>query len=256
MTTKCISISKNKSINKDKGGSKGTQEGLPPICDFVIDELSKLADAKKAVEMAAYMKTQMPFYGVQKPERLPIIRQIKKDFRPESQKSYEENVLALWALEHREAKYIAINYAESFPEFVTAKSMDLYERLIREGAWWDFVDAISSHLAGEAYLKERKELKGKIDTWSKDKNMWIRRASILVHLSHKDDTDCKQLFALCTRLSHEKEFFIQKAIGWALREYSKTNPEEVKRYLKANQHSLSPLSFREGAKHLLKEGKF
>lgn len=218
----------------------------------VASELRKLADSKKAVEMAAYMKTEMPFYGVQKPWRIPILRQIKKEFSPGNIKEYKSNVLALWSQAHREEKYIAINYAAFYPEFIIRDSLPLYERMIREGAWWDFVDAISSDLVGEAYLKDAKTIRPIITKWSKDKDMWVRRATLISHLHHKDKTDADFLFGLCLRLAHEKEFFIQKGIGWALREYSKTNPKAVRKFLKDNKNILAPLSYREGAKHLLR----
>ncbi len=221
---------------------------------FVCGELKKAADHKKAIEMAAYMKTDMPFYGVQKPDRMPILREMKRSFKPASSKEYTEAVLALWNDSHRETKYCAINFAESFPDFVCADSIPLYERLIREGAWWDFVDAISANLVGEAYLKERRKMKALINKWSKDKDMWIRRASLLCHLHHKKDTDQEQLFSVCLKLAPEREFFIQKGMGWALREYSKSDPKAVKDFLKANKEVLSPLTYREAAKHILRQG--
>lgn len=222
------------------------------LSDYVAKELRALADAKKAVEMAAYMKTKMPFYGVQKPDRVPILREIKKQFKPADQRAYTDSVLSLWTQPHREEKYFAINYAASFPQFITLDSLPLFEQLIREGAWWDFVDAISSDLVGEAYHKQRKQIKPIMNDWSKDDDMWMRRASLLCHLRHKSDTDEQQLFAFCLRLGHEKEFFIQKGMGWALREYSKTSPAAVKKFLKENKDRLSALTYREGMKHLLR----
>ncbi|MBX9685573.1 MAG: DNA alkylation repair protein, partial [Candidatus Obscuribacterales bacterium] len=217
-------------------------------------ELQRLSDPKKAVEMAAYMKTDMPFYGVQKPDRLPLLKVMKNSFRPASASEYRDTVLLLWQQPHREEKYLAINYAELFEEHVCLESMDLYEQMIREGAWWDFVDAISINLVGHVYLKERKALKSLMNKWNKDKDMWIRRSSLLVHIHHKKETDEEQLFEHCLRLAHEKEFFIRKAIGWALREHSKTNPRAVKKFLKDKRDLLSNLSYREAAKHLIKVG--
>lgn len=224
------------------------------LLQFVKAELEACADSKKAVEMAAYMKTSMPFYGVQKPQRLPIIRQFKEQYAASDFDSYRDSVLCLWRRPHREEKYLAINYAEAFPEFISSEALSLYEQLIREGAWWDFVDPVAINLVGEAYLQERRKLKPEIEKWSTDDDLWMRRASIICQLHHKDDTDEKQLYKLCSRLSHEKEFFIQKAIGWALREHAKTAPESVAAYLKENAGRLAPLSFREASKHLQKEG--
>ena len=220
----------------------------------VQDRLQTLADPVKAVEMAAYMKTDMPFYGVQKPDRQPIMKELKANFAPANQADYEAAVLALWRVKQREAKYIAINYAGLFRQYVGPQSLPLYERLIREGQWWDFVDAISSDLLGRALLNYPDQVRPVIDNFSNDEDFWIRRASLLAHLGHKEQTSHKDLFAYCKKMAHEKEFFIRKAIGWSLREYSKSEPERVRRFLVENKTRLSPLSLKEGAKYLAKMG--
>jgi 3-methyladenine DNA glycosylase AlkD len=213
-----------------------------------------LADAEKAPAMMAYMKTDMPFYGIQKPDRVPVYKEIKKQFVPESQKEYEECVLALWRLPHREEKYAALDYAQQFKDFKNHRSLPLYERLVREGAWWDFVDVIAIVLVGDALMSERAKVRKDMDRFVKDKDMWIRRTALLCQNHHKKETDQEQLFDYCARLSHEKEFFIRKAIGWALREYSYTSPKSVMNFLKANKNNLSVLSYREGAKGLIRKG--
>jgi len=218
----------------------------------VASALERLRDPGKAAEMAAYMKTDMPFYGVQKPDRIPILREIKKSFKPADKNEYADAVLALWGQPHREEKYLAINYAACFPQFIVSDSMPLYERLIRDGAWWDFVDGVSGELVGEAYLTERKLIKPIIDNWSNDPDKWIRRSALICQLHHKAETDYEQLFAFCLKMASEKEFFIQKAIGWALREYSKTDPKAVRRFLSRSKIVLSPLSYREAARILTK----
>jgi 3-methyladenine DNA glycosylase AlkD len=220
----------------------------------VQGRLKEHADPVKALEMAAYMKTDMPFYGVQKPDREPIIKELKANFAPASQADYEAAVLALWRLKHREEKYMAINYAGLFRQYVSPASLPLYERLIREGQWWDFVDAISSDLLGGALLNYPQQVRPVVEDFSNDNDFWIRRASLLAHLGHKKETSHKHLFAYCKKMAHEKEFFIRKGIGWALREYSKSEPERVVRFLRENRTTLSPLSLREGAKHLAKVG--
>ncbi len=224
------------------------------VAKHVAQSLEELRDPDKAAGMAAYMKTDMPFYGVQKPERIEILRDLKKNFKPATATDYADGVLSLWSQPHREEKYFAINYAHMFREFVVLDSMPIYERMIREGAWWDFVDPLSVDLVGGVYMRERKVLKPLMNRWSKDKDKWIRRSSLLCHLHHKHDTDYEQLFAQCLLLAAEKEFFIQKAIGWALREYSKSNPKAVKTFLRQNNAVLSALSYREGAKHLIRTG--
>ncbi|HEY9718777.1 MAG TPA: DNA alkylation repair protein [Trichormus sp.] len=225
-----------------------------PIVQFVQERFRAKADAGKAVEMAAYMKTEMPFYGVQKPDRLPIYKELAKAFLPQNRKDYERNILSLWSQPHREEKYAALEYACMFPTHVTAGSLPLYEELIRSGAWWDFVDVVAINLVGHAFLNNRKAIKGTINAWSGDADMWIRRTSLICHNHHKRDTDQTQLFKTCLKLSDEKEFFIRKAIGWALREYSYVDPKAVQEFVLANRNRLSPLSFKEGTKQLVRSG--
>ncbi len=224
------------------------------IAQFVHEKLSALANAEKAAEMAAYMKTDMPFYGVQKPERLPIIKEFKPQFSPATFAEYQANVLALWQQPNRESKYLAINYAELFPQFITIEALPLYERMVREGSWWDYTDPIASHLTGAVLLAEEQTVRPIVDQYLADDDFWIRRTALLAHLGHKDKTSHKHLFSYCRTLAHEKEFFIRKAIGWALREYSKSAADKVRQFLAENKGKLSSLSYNEGAKHLIKVG--
>jgi 3-methyladenine DNA glycosylase AlkD len=217
---------------------------------FVQDELRKRGDPAKAVQMAAYMKTDMPFHGVQKPDREPVYRALRTAFVPGSSKRYADSVAALWTLPYREEKYAAIEYAIRHSKFIALDAMPLYERMIREGAWWDLVDPVATILVGRVLLEYRAEAARIMEKWIVDSDMWIRRAAILAHLKHKEKTDEQQLFAHCLRLSGEREFFIRKAIGWALREYAKTSPAAVSAFLRAHRDALSPLSLREASKHL------
>lgn len=220
------------------------------LSKFVAEAFAAEADPSKAKEMAAYMKTDMPFYGVQKPQRLPVYKEMKRRFRPDSRKQYEENVLSLWNQKHREEKYAALEYATYFDDFICGASMPLYERLVREGAWWDFVDVIAQHLVGRVLLKERKPTARLIERFVEDEDMWVRRTAVLAHNRHKKETNEQQLFAHCLLLAPETEFFIRKAIGWALREYSYVAPTAVRIFVKRNRGQLSPLSVREALKHL------
>lgn len=236
---------------KKKSPSSNSRE----VITFVQRELRKLADAEKAPVMAAYMKTTMPFYGVQKPDREPISKAIKKGFKPADRYEYEATLRALWELPYREEKYIALNYGCDFASLATIDTIPLYEEFVREGAWWDFVDVIAGHMVGFVYKVYRKNVEPVMDAWIEDDDFWIRRTAILSQLRHKKETDAKRLFRYCLSQADEKEFFIRKAIGWALREYSYADPAAVKKFLLQNKSRLSNLSFKEGAKHLVKVGQ-
>ena len=220
---------------------------------FVQRELKSRANPRNALAMAAYMKTSMPFYGVPKPAREEIARELKR-FAITSQKQYERAVLGLWKLPHREEKYFAIEVARRWREFIVPASMPLYRRLIEEGAWWDTVDEVAAHLIGAVLLANRKLVAPMMDEWIADANMWIRRAALISQLKHKDKTDHVRLFRYALAQAPEKEFFIRKAIGWALRQYAYSAPERVSAYLAQYRDKLSPLTYREAARVLIKQG--
>jgi 3-methyladenine DNA glycosylase AlkD len=225
------------------------------LAEWVSRELAARGDPRKAREMAAYMKTSMPFYGVQKPGRAAILRKIKRFYAPSSRAEYERGVRALWKRRHREEKYLAVSVARLDDEHVTIDSVPLYEQMIREGAWWDFVDEIASKLVGRVLFKQRREAAPIMDRWIRDEDMWIRRSALLCQLDHKEQTDHRRLFRYCRLLSGEREFFIEKAIGWALRQYSYSAPDRVAAFLDKNRAKLAPLSFREGARVLVRQGR-
>jgi 3-methyladenine DNA glycosylase AlkD len=121
---------------------------------------------------------------------------------------------------------------------------------VTEGAWWDFVDDVASHLVGRVTLLERESVRPVLERWIDHPDMWLRRTAILSQLGHKDKTDWEMLADFCLRRAHEKEFFIRKAIGWALREYARIEPDVVRRFATENRERLSGLSFREATKHV------
>jgi len=227
---------------------------MEDLIEFARAELAAAADPAKAGPMAAYMKTDMPFYGVQKPARAKIERRMLREFRAATRRVYERSVLALWSRPHREEKYLAIRFATGHDEFIDADSLPLYERLIREGAWWDFVDEIAKHLVGGALRKDPGDLWPVMDSWIEDGDFWIRRTALLCQLGFKGDTDHRRLFDYCLRRAEEAEFFIRKAIGWALRDYSYAEPERVRDFLLEHRRRLSSLSFREGGRLLRRAG--
>ena len=223
---------------------------MDELVEYVQSELARLADPDKARQMAAYMKTEMPFYGVPTPDRRDIGRQLKREFAPESAAEYRATVETLWQLPHREEKYLAIGFAQAHAGFITFEQLDLYQKLIVEGAWWDFVDTVASGIIGKILLNDRTRMRPVLDEWIDCEDMWLRRTAIISQLEHKDQTDAEVLFDYCLRRSFEKEFFIRKAIGWGLRQYARTDPEAVTGFLIEHREQLSGLSFREAAKHL------
>ncbi len=212
--------------------------------------LAAQANPDKADGMRAYMKTDMPFYGVQKPARVLILRHLTDDFSPADRSEYEDMVLALWELPHREEKYLALGVAREFGQYVVPGSLPLYRRLIVEGAWWDFVDEVATKLLRKLVVEHGEGTWPTIDRWIDADDMWLRRSAILCQIGAKTATDVDRLFRFCAERAFEKEFFIRKAIGWALREYAHVDPEIVARFAAAHRGELSALSYREATKHI------
>ncbi len=223
---------------------------MKELVQFVRAEFRQKANAKTARQMAAYMKTEMPFYGIPKPGRVPVYRELKKRFPLSSRTDYQKAVLALWNEPHRETKYTALFVARAWRAFIVPESMRLYKRLIVEGAWWDLVDEVAAQLSGVVWMNHRETINPTMDQWIDHKNLWLRRSALIGQIKHKKETDEKRLFDYCLRRADEKDFFIRKAIGWALREYARVAPARVKTFALQNKNELSPLSFREATKHL------
>ena len=221
-----------------------------PITSFVAAEFAAVSDAAKAARMAAYLKTDMAFYGVQKADRTPIFREVLRRFPAADRAEYRAQVSALWRRPHREEKYLAIAVARAYPRYVTLSSVPLYRRMIVEGAWWDLVDEIAIHLIGAVLVGQRREMTPRVVAWIDHRDLWLRRTSIICQVGKRNETDESLLFDACLRRMHETEFFIRKAIGWALRDYARTAPEAVRDFVIEHREQMSGLSLREATKHL------
>jgi 3-methyladenine DNA glycosylase AlkD len=218
--------------------------------DFVAAELTALANPVYASSMAAYMKTDMPFFGVKRPDCSRIFKETMRRYPVATRVAYERGVRALWSQAHREEKYMAIALARAVPRYISPPSLTLYRKLIVEGGWWDFVDEVASHLVGTLLLEHRDRIAPVMEEWIDHDDMWLRRSALLAHLRHKGQTDEATLFDHCLRRAGEREFFIRKAIGWVLRQYARTAPDAVAAFVLAHRDAWSGLTFREATKHL------
>jgi len=212
--------------------------------------LIQAADPAKAGPMASYMKTEMPFYGVSSRERKVISKLLAREFPAGSRTEYVNAVRTLWNGEFREEKYLAIAYARLFPQYVTLSSIPMYRTMITQGAWWDFVDEIAAHLVGSVLFGQRDRLTPTMESWAMSNDLWLARTSIICQLRHKGGTDTVLLDSACTRNLESTEFFLRKAIGWALREYAKTDSAWVIAYVERHRDEMSGLTQTEAMKHL------
>ena len=225
------------------------------LADQISAAFAAHADPARALQQARYLKTDMPFYGLTAPVRRGLLRALFADHPPTDATEWRALVVELWALPQREEKYAAVQACYAWRRrYVTPAHLPLFEQLIREGAWWDLVDEVASKLVSPLRRAHRAQLTPIMDQWLRDASLWVRRAALLSQLKHRTDTDAAWLFDACLLLKDEPDFFIRKAIGWALRDYSWHAPEAVARFLEAHREGLSKLSWREGAKHLIKVG--
>jgi 3-methyladenine DNA glycosylase AlkD len=224
-----------------------------PLVAAIRAGLAEAADPDRAPQMQAYMKSAMPYRGVSSPQLKQLCRDAFKAHPLESFTEWQRVSLELWRnASFREERYAAVMLTDgrAYKPFRTFVSVPMFEEMIVTGAWWDFVDAIAGHQLGDVLRAEPRRMKPLMRRWSKDADMWKRRASILCQLGYKRETDLGLLYACIEPSLSSKEFFLRKAIGWALRQYAWTDPREVRRYVKANRERLSGLSIREAMKNI------
>ena len=197
--------------------------------------------------MKKYMKDHFPFLGIKSPLRKELEKQFFKETEILKRPFNQDFVISLWEKDEREYQYTAITYTGKFIKKLPKDVIQFLGGLITTKSWWDSVDSIAP-LAGELAKKYPELINENINQWSVDDNFWLKRTSILFQLKYKDQTNEALLYDYIVKNADSKEFFIQKAIGWALREYSKTNPVSVKEFIRDNQ--LAPLSIREESKYL------
>ena len=214
--------------------------------------LADNANPEKAVGMRAYMKSEMPYRGVQTPIRRKLLRAIFKSHPIAEQSDWRDAVLELWRdAEYREERYAALELAGAgqYAGFRTFNTLPMFEEMVVTGAWWDFVDEISTHRLRELLERYPKGMSRRMRAWSRDPDMWKRRSSIICQINRKVETDLDLLFeCIEPNLSHG-DFFVRKAIGWALRDLAWTDLQTVEAYVDQHYDQLSPLSRREALKN-------
>jgi 3-methyladenine DNA glycosylase AlkD len=214
--------------------------------------LRRVADPAKAEPMQAYMKSSMPYLGATTPMRRAVCREAFASIDFPTAAAWRRAVLGLWRGAHfREERYCAIELTgwRPFDRFQDMAALPMYEEMIVTGAWWDYVDGIAGHCLGLLLRRSPREMKKEMLAWSRSDDLWKRRSAILCQLTFKKETDLDLLYATIEPALASKEFFLRKAIGWALRQYAWTDPKEVRRYVREHEGRLSPLSKREALKN-------
>jgi 3-methyladenine DNA glycosylase AlkD len=215
----------------------------------LIEGLELLADKHKAAEMAAYMKGKFAFYGVPAPDRKLVQKQVFIIHKMSSAEELMQCVNALYELPQRELHYMAVDLISKYKnKFLSASHLPWLQELVCTNSWWDTVYILNNHAVGVVLLKNLSEQKKWAEAWSNSDNMWLQRVAIIHQNFFKAKTNLPLLEKIILQHAHSKEFFIQKAIGWALRQYAYVDARWVRDFL--NTHELAKLSVREASKHL------
>jgi 3-methyladenine DNA glycosylase AlkD len=224
-----------------------------PLADELLDRLVRIysaaRDPERAGPAAAYMRNQFPFLGLPAPAQEALNRSVTAGLPAPTEDDLRTVALVCWRLDEREYQYFACAWLRRHVRVPGPGFLGTARTLITTKSWWDTVDALATRFVG-GLVRRHPELSAEMDAWSADENLWLVRTAILHQLHYGADTDTGRLFGYCTRQAGHPDFFVRKAIGWALRQYARTDPDAVRRYLDDNAGRLSGLSVREAAKHL------
>ena len=213
--------------------------------DAIIEALQSVADPSRSAAMRAYMRNQFEFLGVGTPQRRAATKFLYASMKPWGPEELIDAARATWELNEREYQYAAIDLLAMHYDKFDPRHLPFLMELVQSRSWWDTVDALAS-VIGKVLCPWHDGM----DQAIAHQNMWVRRIALLHQLGWRDKTDRDRLFSYTLMRAHEKEFFIQKAIGWALRDYARHAPQAVREFISAEKGSLSPLSYREANKHL------
>ncbi|MFQ9654685.1 MAG: DNA alkylation repair protein [Enterococcus sp.] len=212
----------------------------------LLEEFMAQENPARKVQMRAYMRNQFDFLGIPSPVR----KQIQRPYFAAMKKAAIDwaFVETCWQLPYREMQYVAIDYLVTMQSVLQPDELEKISELVLQKSWWDTVDGLNKVVGGLTMTYP--ELSQKMLAWSKAENLWLRRIAIDHQLLRKEKTDRELLETILLNNLGSDEFFINKAIGWSLRDYAKTNPELVQAFLLTHKDQLAPLSIKEASKHL------
>lgn len=220
----------------------------------LITAFQQAADTNKKTQMEAYMKHHFPFFGVQKTERSKCSKPFIHYWKTQPLQDIYTIVETLWAYQERELHYTAIDLLWAVRKRWNIEDIEFFEQLIIQNVWWDSIDYWAGTILGHYFKMYPQQIAIYIPKWRNSSTIWLVRCTLLFQLKYKTNTNKTLLFEICYQHRHSNEFFIQKAIGWALRQYSYSNPTEVQQFIEATT-DLTPLSKREGMKAILRKAK-
>ncbi|MEU4622924.1 DNA alkylation repair protein [Actinoplanes sp. NPDC023801] len=219
------------------------------LVDRLAGAFEQARDPERAVGAAAYMRDQFPFLGLTSAVRRARARVALAGLPPPAESELRDVALACWARDEREFQQFACDYLIRHIGVAGPAFLDTVGELITTKSWWDTVDPLATHVVADLVRRHPAQT-ARMDEWSGAADMWLVRTAILHQLHYREATDTGRLFGYCARQAGHRDFFVRKAIGWALRHYARTDPAAVRAFLTAHAGNLSPLSIREASKHL------
>ncbi|MEM8618520.1 MAG: DNA alkylation repair protein [Actinomycetota bacterium] len=211
--------------------------------------LAAIADPARSEQMARYMRDQFAFFGVGSPDRKQATADVVRSARRAEADELLDFATRCWEAAERELQYVATDALRAGANRFTPEHLDDLAELISTKSWWDTVDALAPHPVGSV-VERHPDAGSEMDRWAGSDDIWIARSAILHQLRYKARTNEARLFRYSVQRAGDTEFFIRKAIGWALREYSKVAPDAVTAFVTEHEHELSGLTVREARKHL------
>jgi len=221
---------------------------MHPYSLLLKDLFEKNADPSQAAPMKKYMRGQFEYLGIKTPQNKTLMKEFISKYGLSPIEDLDAILRDLWALPEREFQYVGLGLLDKLEKKLPAKFIKPIEYLIITKPWWDTVDAIASHTVGTHFRRFPDVREKHLSKWRASGNIWLRRTTILFQLNYKKETDFELLCEIINENLDSKEFFINKAIGWSLRQYARVDPKAVKKFV--NSTSLHPLSRREAMKHL------
>lgn len=227
---------------------------LAPMISAIQHALTAIASPAQAVPMQAYMLNQFSFLGIRAEPRRKAVRAAWQPFARNGLSAHHLLALAaqLWHLPEREFQYAAIDLLQWNCKKLSSLDLPALQLLVETKSWWDTVDGLAG-VVGDILVRQlpdESNVQKIMDEWLTHPCLWVRRVAMLYQLGWKNSTDETRLFHYALTLANETDFFIRKAIGWALRDYARTRLEAVRDFLKINQRTFSGLTLREAGKHL------
>lgn len=214
----------------------------------LLPDLKRHGDSVRALSMSQYMRNKFEFIGLGSPLRKELIKEYLRESKQLSVVEIIEDVAFLWNDKYRESQYVATDLLIRNKKRLTPDHLNFIEFLITNKSWWDTVDAIASHIVGEIFKKIDDSRISYTRKWLQSDSIWLNRTCLLYQLKYGDKTNLELLYSYISEVKHKEDFFIQKAIGWSLRQASKFYSDEIRLF--ADKAGLSKLAYKEATKLL------